>query len=279
MRPFSLTSAALSLLVAGCVDTREQEDPSGWYDQGSPYDVSEPVLFTDENYDFTGETPISDLPLPGDFETLFSREDLPEESACEGWVSSDDLPAEIEGIVTVLPRFYFKTGGCQPSQDIDSDEKYYGSYFIQDSSGGYFVLGDSKVADFDMGDRVRLKVRAVKESFDQTMIAAHDVLEITYGPEPIYYEMAAGPLGPEHVSRVMRAEGVVATEMSTFGEVYFDADDGTRYKMSLDSELARRGVYYPPGVRIIATGPVLYSFNEYTIVVMRVGQIEELSAE
>jgi hypothetical protein len=263
------------VLVAGCVTARDQENPMGWYDEGSAYDVSEPVEFTDVNYDFTGETPIAELPVPPDFGTIFAPGALPDGSACQDWTEVEDLPAEIEGIVTILPRYYFKTSGCQPNQDVDEDEKYYGSYFVQDASGGYFVLGDSKVAHFDMGDRVKLSVRALKEAFDQNMMAAHDVIEVERGPEPIYYETVASALGAEHVSRVVRMEGTVATDASTFGEIYLDTDDGIRFKMGLDAELARRGVGYEIGTKLVVTGPVLYSFGEYTIVIMRVGQIQE----
>jgi hypothetical protein len=269
----------IACLLAACATPAPQEDPDAWFSPAGDYDVSEPVAFTDEPYDFTGPTAIADLPLPGDFETLFAPDDAPAATDCAGWVSSGELPAEIEGVVTVLPRYYFKTSGCAPTQDIDADQKYYGSYFVQDATDGYFVLGDSKVAHFDMGDRVRLRVRGIKESFDQTMIAVHDVVEVDRVAQPIYFERADGPLGADHVSKVMRIEGTVATPVSTFGEVYVDADDGTRYKFNLDAELNRRGVTAEIGERIRVTGPVLYSFSEYTVIVMRVGQIERLDAE
>lgn len=265
----------LAVMAAGCATPTDRQDPEDWYDPGSPYDVTEFVAFTDVPYDFTGETPIADLPSPEPFETWFAPQDT-SSAGCADWLPSDALPAEITGIVTIHPRYYIKTSGCQPTQDADSDEKYYGSYFLQDSSGGYLLLGDSKVAHFDMGDRVTISVRAIKESFEQKMIAVHDVLEVERGPEPIFYEAVTGLIGPEHVARVVRVEGTVATEASTFGEVYLDADDGSRYKMGLDQELSRRGVYFPPGTRLQITGPVLYSFSEYTIIVMRIGQITEL---
>lgn len=269
------TLPLLVATLAGCPATADRQDPSDWFDAGSAYDVSEVVAFTDQPYDFTGETPIADLPSPDPFQTWFAPSDAPQ-APCEDWLPNDGLPAEITGIVTIHPRFYVKTSGCQPSQDADSDEKYYGSYFLQDSSGGYLLLGDSKVAHFDMGDRVTVEVRAIKESFGQKMIAVHDVVEVQRGPEPIYYEPVTTALTADHVGRVVRIEATVATEQSTFGEVYLDADDGTRFKMGIDVELSRRGVYYPPGTRLEVTGPVLYSFNEYTIVVMRIGQITQL---
>jgi hypothetical protein len=265
--------------LSGCATPAGQEDPYDWFTPPSEYDVQEPVAFTDENYTFTGETAIADLPVPGAFELLLASGDAPAQTDCADWVSSSDLPAEIEGIVTLLPRYYYKTGGCAPTPDVDSDEKFYGSYFVQDETAGYFVLGDSKVAHFDMGDRVRLKVRGIKESYDQTMIAVHDVVEIQRGPEPIYFERADGPLGAEHVSRVVRIEGTISTPMSTFGEVYLDTDDGTRHKLGIDSELARRGIEPLIGERVQATGPVLLSFSEYTVLILRVGQLESLDAE
>lgn len=265
----------IAILLSGCGAGVQQEDPWAWYDEPGDYDVMEPVAFTDQNYDFTGATAIADLPTPGDFETMFAQSDSPATRDCDGWTTTSELPAEISGIVTLLPRFYFKTGGCVPDPSIDSDEKYYGSYFVQDRTGGYFVLGDSKVAHFDMGDRVTLRVRAIKEAFDQTMIMVHDVLEVERGPEPIYYTAETDELGPEHVSRVVRVEGVVVNPPSTFGEIYLDGDQGQRWKMGLDAELNRRGVSWPVGTRLQVTGPVLYSFSEYTIEVMRIGQVEE----
>lgn len=271
-----MRAAVLGLVLVGCGAGVEQEDPTAWFDAPGTYDVLEPVAFTDQNYDFTGATAIADLPTPDAFQTWFGPPDAPADNDCADWATTTELPAEITGIVTLLPRFYFKTSGCLPDLSIDSDEKYYGSYFVQDRTGGYFVLGDSKVAHFDMGDRVTLKVRAIKESYDQTMIMVHDVLDVQRGPEPIYYESVSDPLGAEHVSRVVRVEGVVANEAGTFGEVYLDGDGGQRWKMGLDAELSRRGVGWPVGTRLQVTGPVLYSFSEYTIEVMRVGQVEEL---
>lgn len=265
------------LLLGGCPEVSGGESPRGWYDRGSDYDVQEPVAFTDVPYDFTGPTAIADLPVPPPFTTMFASEDAPASGDCEGWATTEELPLEITGIVTLHPRYYYKSVGCSPGQPIDSDEKFYGSFFVQDATGGYFVLGDSKVAHFDMGDRVTLRVRALRESFDSTMIAAHDVVEIERGPEPIYYRAVTGPLGFEHVAEVVRVEGTVATEMSTFGEVYLDSDQGVRFKVNIDAELARRGVGFDVGTRIQATGPVLYSFGEFTIVVMRVGQLAEIA--
>lgn len=270
---------AVGLLVglAACATPAPREGWEDWYAEGTPYDVTEAIAFTDVPYDFTGPTPIADLPIPADFETWFAPDDAPSpDAACADWTTSDALPAVIEGIVTLHPRFYYKTSGCQPDQDVDADEKYYGSYFVQDASGGFFVLGDSKVAHFDMGDRVRIEVRAVKESFDSVMISAHDVVEVQRGPEPIWYQTRTEALGFDDVATVVRMEGTVVTEPTTFGEIYLETDGGVRFKMSLDAELNRRGVAWPIGARLQVTGPVLYSFSEFQIVVLRIGQVTAL---
>lgn len=301
-----LLSMAPLLWGAACGTSSAPEPWRDWYDQGSPYDVEEPIAFTDQSYDFTGETPIADLPIPSDFATWFAEDDAPPLDACDAWSTHPELPAEITGIVTIHPRFYIKVSGCLPADDrnIDSDEKYYGSYFIQDASGGFFVLGDSKVAHFDMGDRVTIKVRGIKESFDSVMISAHDVLEIERGPEPIYYRTVSDRiLGPEDIAEVVRVQGVVAAEASNFGEVYLctgddpdtslepdPARDGELipacahmgvtsppwFKVGIDVELQRRGVSYAPGTQLSVTGPVALSFGDHQVVVMRIGQVEIL---
>ena len=270
-----LTVLSAAGLFTACATPGAKEDPSKWYESPGDYDVMEPVAFTDEPYDFTGDTPIADLPLPEPFTTAFGAgAELP--GGCPDWTTTPELPAEITGVVTIMPRYYFKTSGCAADPSIDEDEKYYGSYFVQDQSGGFFVLGDSKVAHFDMGARVTLRVNAVKESFEQFMIISHDVLQVERGPEPISYERVTTELGPEQVAKVVRVEGTIATPVSTFGEVYLDSDDGVRFKFNLDAELNRRGVAPAVGDKVRVTGPVLYSFSEYTIVVMRVGQLETL---
>jgi hypothetical protein len=203
---------------------------------------------------------------------------------CADWQTDDTLPQEIEGIVTLHPRWYVKVSGCLPADDdsrfIDSDEKYYGSYFIEDQSGGVFVLGDAKVAHFNMGDRVRMTVRSVANNFDLQMVTGHDILEVTRGPEPIYYQTVSdGKLCPDDVASVRRVTGTVFTDPDTFGEFTLESDDGNRHIINLDAELNRRGIRYPIGTRLTVTGPVLFSYGSYAIVVIRVGQIEVLSED
>ena len=263
----------LMALIIACADVREEPESGDWYHEAF-LDVEEPVAFTDVPYGFTGSTPIADLPRPalGSFTTWFESELINEN--CDGWQTSTELPRQIEGVVTLHPRFYFKTSGCRGSSDADSDEKFYGSYFIEDDSGGLFVLGDSKVAHFDMGQRVRLLVRAVKENFDMQMVAAHDVLAIERAVEPIYYQWADGPLGPDDVSEVRRVSGIVLGSTTNFGEFTVEAEDGSLHTVKLDWEITRRKHRWETGSSVTVTGPVLFSYDVYAINVMRVGQIQ-----
>jgi len=260
----------LSVLVGACGAPRVAEDPSAWFDPGADFTVSESVAFTDQPYSFTGLTPIADLPAPEPFQVLW--EDGGALPACPDWERSSDLPAEITGIVTVLPRYYYKTDGCD-----GDEEKYYGSFFVQDASGGVFVLGDSKVNHFDAGDRVTLSIRGITNRFDLTMVTAHDVVEVQRGPEPIYYVEATGPFDLPDIAQVRRVTGTVTSDPDTFGAFTVTGDDGTAWAIALDSDLNRRGVHYDVGSRVQVTGPIIYSYSAFSIVVLQKGQVDVLT--
>jgi hypothetical protein len=270
----------LGLTLLAC-DLREAgEDWVGWYDEGSDLNVTEPIEWTDQNYALEpvdGVQDIADLQdavFPGADGALVygSGDELSPDSDCQ--VETDSaLPAIVQGIVTLHPRFYFKTSGC----GRDSDEKYYGSYFVQDSTGGVFVLGDSKVAHFDVGDRVEMRVRAIKTNFDLDMIYAHDIVVVERNASPIYFVVAEGEtLGADDVGQVRRVTGEITQAADNFGEFKITDDSGTVHTVSLDAEINRRGVGFDVGTRVQATGPVLYSYSAYTIVIMNVGQLAEL---
>ena len=270
----------LGLSLLACEMRETGEDWTGWYDEGSDLDVTEPIEWTDQNYDLApvdGVQDIGDLQdavFPGKDGALVygSGDELSSDSDCE--VDTDSaLPATVQGIVTLHPRFYFKTNGC----DRASDEKYYGSYFIQDATGGVFVLGDSKVAHFDVGDRVEMKVRGIKTNFDLDMIYAHDIVKVERDASPIYYVVAEGEtLGADDVGMVRRVTGEITQAADNFGEFKVTDDSGTVHTVSLDAEINRRGFGFDLGTRVQATGPVLYSYSAYTIVIMNVGQLSEL---
>lgn len=270
----------LVALLVGCGTPHWREDPNDWFDPGTQVSVEEPVEFTDVPYDFPlddddGIGALGGAVFPVDYWTVAYAEDdqYPAESDCESSVHTG-LPFEVEGIVTILPDFYFKTDGC-----TYDDEKFYGSYFIEDRTGGLFILGDSKVAHFDMGDKVRMVVRGARTSWDMDMVVAHDVIEVVERDLPIAYELHTESLSLDDISRVKRMIGIVQTDPDTFGEVTLLTDDGVEFHMSLDSELNRRDVSWPIGTRLSVTGPVIFSYDIFSLVIMRVGQVEVLDSE
>ncbi len=272
MAKATLIRSCAVLALAACSPYRGPENTDSWYDPGAEAWVNEPVLFTDEPY-ASSDAPISGLdavfPVDDYITAYADGDDYPAGSSCESEVSND-LPIEIEGVVTIHPRYYIKTSGC------NGDEKYYGSFFIEDDTGGVFVLGDSKVAHFTTGNRVRMSVRAAKTSFDLNMVYAWDTLSIDHTVEAVHYENAVGSFDNDSISRVQRVTGEVTTEKDTFGQFAIESDDGEEYLIQLDVELNRRGYDYPIGERIQVTGPVMYSYSEYAIVVMSTGQISVL---
>ena len=265
---------AFAALWLGCAPLRDAEDPSDWFDPGADLGVEEPLRFTDQNYDFGATGGIADLaaavfPAPDRTIVFADGDQWPSGSSCDG-ETSDALPAEIEGIVTITPRFYTKVDGC------DGEEKYYGNFFLQDASGGTFVLGDSKIAAFAAGDRVRLKVRSVRTNFDFDIVYAWDIEAIYREARPIYYEVATQKLDQGDQSFVRRVTGEVQGEPDTFGAFQVKDDLGTVFDVQIDAELNRRGFTVSPGQRVQVTGPVLYSYSIRAIVVMSLGQIEIL---
>ena len=271
LRP--ILGSLLTLTVA-CSDGRTAEDPSDWYDQGQSQPVLEPVAFTDQNYDFPthdsdGIGAMIDAVFPVEqWSTSFGPDDAWVGNSCETTVDTD-LPIEVEGIVTLHPRWYFKTHGCD-----GGDEKFYGSFFIQDRTGGIFVLGDSKVAHFDMGARVRMKVRGVRSIYDLNVVYAHDITEIVdYGPKPIFHEEVTGPLTLADVGRVKSVTGTVISSKDTFGEFQIETAEGTRHTVNIDADLSRRGFGFESGTQITVRGPVIYSYSTFGILVIRSGQV------
>lgn len=278
------------MVLAACSSPREEgENTSDWFDDGSQIGVDEFVAFTDVPYDIAegdGVRGLKDAVFPvesvgsGRDTLVFGTEDGSVEAGGCALTTNRELPYIIEGIATAHPRFYFKSSGCE----WDSEEKYYGSFFIQDETGGQMVLGDTKVAKFDMGDRVRILVRGVKTSFELDMVYSYDLIDIVDRAQPIYYEEIERPFGCDltepinwdecDTGRVKRVTGTVVEEPDTFGEFFIESDDGTRWAIGLDVELNRRGILYPVGTKMTVTGPVLYSFSAYSMVIMRKGQIQ-----
>ncbi len=126
---------------------------------------------------------------------------------CDGFGTEvqyiSELPAVIEGVVTLHPRY------LQTVEFCGVDERYYGSYFIEDASGGIMVLKDSRIADFQMGDRVRINVRGMIRNFDQWAVLLNDPEEIVEFGQPIHYEEIDRPLEGTDFGKTLRFTGKV----------------------------------------------------------------------
>jgi hypothetical protein len=319
----------LAVLLSACADGRGPEATDGWYGAMGALDedVQERILYTDDGYDDPDlGNAIAQLdPLLEDFTRRFAPGDAGDvdnrgnSELCDGWEETDELPREFWAIVTLHPRLYYKGTGCTPDRSprtssnvrIDSEEKYYGNFFIEDDTRGIFVLNDSKVAHYSMGDKVKIRVRGVGQRFGLSSIVSHDIVEVDRGPHPIAWtpggattcddgdfnnptvcppvdlddpssieafvamECECNFQDPTMIGRTVRVEGTVFTEPDTFGGFYLKADDGNIYQASLDSELNRRKVAFPVGSRIEVTGPTLNAFGN-PIIIMKVGQVRRL---
>jgi hypothetical protein len=271
LRPHLGWLGALTLVAC---QGREGDDPESWFDKGQDYDVLESVTFTDENYDFpennaSGIASLVSKTLPiGDYDIAYGEDDQFVGNDCQSVVDTD-LPMDIEGIVTIFPRYYIKVDGCDRGE-----EKYYGSFFIQDRFGALFALGDTKNARFTTGARVKIRVRGVRSNFDLNMIASYDLLEVDNGPYPIYFETTSEPFDLPDIGKVWRIRGVVENDPDTFGAFTVLDNNGNHYGVQLDAELNRRDVAWTVGTQVQVTGPLMYSYSEFNLVVMQKGQIE-----
>jgi hypothetical protein len=306
-----MSSLRLCILVScagiglSCADVRgEPEDPSGWYGEGESAWVEEAIAFSTDEYaipegsaDGIGDFSSQVFPV-GDWESetdLWAIKYGPGEgfSADCGTLEDSRLPATIEGIVTLQPAWYIKSYGCAPDPDQfytpDSEEKYYSSYFIEDRTGGLFVLFDSRVAPFTVGDKVTLSVRAVRSNHwddggdylgSQDMIYAHDIVSVERGHSAIHYETVDEPLDARHINRVVRAEGTVVGMDDNFNNVTVQTASGAEVIYSLGLDLGRRPSSKAElGDQVVVTGPVLLSYDTFTISVAQVGQLTITTAD
>ncbi|MBU6162736.1 MAG: hypothetical protein KGO50_16595, partial [Myxococcales bacterium] len=173
-----VVAGALVISLAACSSDHGQPPLTDWgVGDGSVVQipVDEPVVFAERSEATTygrpraGEPGIADLIalLPDGAISLTEPNlfvadgDVPSGDQCQGGgaVVAPGLPMVIEGVVTLHPRQYVKTPVC------GQDERFYGSFVIEDDTGGILVLRDGRVADFTFGDRVRLTVRGLTVTF------------------------------------------------------------------------------------------------------------------
>lgn len=288
-------------LASACAETDvglSSEELTDRYGTAETTPVVEPYELTDTNYDFTGETSIADVAGLIEFQEqvwygVSPIDERPNpEQACGTFDNPVDelseLPTTIEGIVTLHPRYFEKIGFC------GSDERYYGSYFIQDSTGGIQILKDSRVADFDAGDRVSIRVRGVMQEFGAGFVMIWDDETVVSRDNAIYAEEVGPTLLPEHIGKVVRIQGRVADPPTSanFNAVCLvppDAEDNSACDpncvsseqcsgyilAAFDREIGQRN---PDPIEIgdviEMRGPVISGFDDLTVLIAEEGQYD-----
>lgn len=234
-----LAIVAIGLAVSACDDslTEEYADPA--FDDGTQRDVSEPVAF-EERVDGRayglprdGEPGIADLLalLPpdgvaqGDPSLFVAPGDVPTTDQCVGGGATvlDELPMVIEGVVALHPRQYLKVPIC------GQDERNYGTWVLEDDTGGIVMLRDGRVAPFTFGDRVRVTFRGVLElrAGDPTtrmgVIADVERLDVS---GPLLYTPLDTPFSEDDIGRTRQIEGYIAVAATSenFNEMIISSD-------------------------------------------------------
>ena len=291
LRPLALSLALASIVACGgpTSEAPEREEQTVTQEE-----VQEPIDFTTTNYPDTLNGPTSIAALRSNIDANafvwhgFSPDDpYPVKGDCEPDRNGDQapvtvsgLPATVRGVVTIYPRYFMKPSIC------GQDERYYGSFFIQDASGGMLVLRDTRTAGFTFGDVVEFEVKGLMKFFDYDAILAIDNLRVVtddHAPEagakvPIYAEAINRPFQATDQGKVMRVTGFVSQEVTNnnFNEMRLQSEDESiTWIISLDREVGQRNPDWKLGDKLQITGPVLNSFG-LKIIVMSYGQVEKL---
>lgn len=298
--PHIRSALALAALLSACGSPEEPVSSlEPRYGTASTTSTVEPVAYTDTPYDFTGPTPIADLydlidASLGNQRVWFGTAPsapFPFSGPCDTFgtevATLPELPAEIEGIVTLHPRYFLNLSFCQ------SEERFYGSYFIEDQSGGILVLKDSRISDFRMGDRVKLKANSLAYNFGAYAVLGRVDEEVVSRGHEIHAEYIGDRLlTAEDIGKTVTIRRELATGATNynFSELCL-VPEGTDYSpcdprcianeqclgsllVSLDREIEQRDpVVLEPGDVLEITGPVTNSFG-LRLLVARAGQIQ-----
>jgi hypothetical protein len=217
--------ALLALAVVACsADQRAgRVDPEDiWPDPAGPAAQGPALPFADradgETYGLprAGQPSIADLfalfpsaPLNVDDPDLFVAPGVEVATdQCRGGevVTLNELPMTIEAVVTLFPRQYMKLPIC------GQDERHYGTFTIEDDTGGLIVLRDSRIAVFGHGDRVKLVVSGITLTYGRdldTRAVLIAEIEPTGASGPVLYEHAETGFTADDVGQVKRVEGTV----------------------------------------------------------------------
>jgi hypothetical protein len=217
--------ALLALAVAACsADLREgRVDPDDiWTEAPGPAPEAAALSFANradgKKYGLPkpGQPAIADLfalfpqaPLNVDDPDLFVAPGIEVATdQCRGGavVTVDELPVTIEAVVTLLPRQYMKLPIC------GQDERHYGTFTIEDDTGGLIVLRDSRVAAYGHGDHVKITISGITLTYGRDLdTRAVLIADITATGEssPVLFETAHDGFTAEDVGQVKRVSGTV----------------------------------------------------------------------
>ena len=221
-RYVAILAAAVSLACSP--ELREESDLEGQFETPAEQrSVAEPVRYIERlpgrSYGLprAGEPGIADLIGllsdeaigAGDPDIWAGPDDIPPCPSPERINIVDELPITVEAVVTVHPRQYLKVPIC------DQDERNYGSFVVEDDTGGIVVLRNSRVAQYTVGDRVKLTVRAMMFTFrdPSTRVVVSADIERADPPDGetgfVLYERLEETFSIADISESRRIEGLV----------------------------------------------------------------------
>ncbi len=217
--------AWVTLGLAGCgteewdrssLDAREGsgavdlvEEPVPFVERTSPSQYGVPVADTMGVADLLALMPQGGIDRE-DPNLFVAAGDVPSTDQCQSGAAAvlADLPVTIEGVVSLRSAKYLKLPLC------GQDERFYGSFVVEDDTGGVLVLGDSRVATVEFGDRVRLTVRGLAQFYgdqNQRAVVISDIERISTGDE-VAWTPVESAFGEGDVGRTRRIEGFVVME-------------------------------------------------------------------
>ncbi len=147
-------------------------------------------------------------------EDRFASGDVPlADCRFDAAVATDQFPMRITGVVTHHPRRFVKVEVC----DREEDERFWGTFVIEDDTGGIVVLRPGRSANFTFGDRITLDVYGAMLTFgldaDTRAILSYDIVDHTGVADDeafdrtMLYEAIDRPFDASDSSEVRRIEG------------------------------------------------------------------------
>ena len=218
-RKFWCVAVVLTCLNVSCgvdMDNRPSSEER-WPESGRQRDVSElvPIVERTQPQEYglpqPGKRSIADLIalLPGE-DVSFGPNYFPWGRQPLQCLNDRTIPQEgasftFEGVVTIPGTYYVKASIC------DQEERFYGSFVVEDDTGGILVLRDSRVAQVQPGDVVEITVHSavlvsVYSFFESRAIYSYDMV-IKPQKKPVLFETLTVPFDETHIGQTKRVTG------------------------------------------------------------------------